>query len=128
MNLTPEQIEQNGEAVKAWQRGEPVQSTAIEGGYIFKTTPEPSWSFSIYLYRPAPKPTPPVYVPFTRETIPMPCVVRNAATENRFAVSAAAGNGVSVLFSNGSGFVKYEELLREFTMDDGSTCGTIVTP
>lgn len=59
MKLSPEQIEQNGEAVKAHQRGEKVE---YRDHYTFEwhpTGPSPLWEFNEVTYRPAPKPEPP---------------------------------------------------------------------
>lgn len=122
MNLTSEQIEQNGEAVKAWMRGEPIQWAALDHPNNWFEENNATFSFGLYLYRPAPKPKPPEYIPFTRETIPMPCVVRHKASGSRHVI-VVAKNGC--LYPAGVLPVSYDELFSDYTMDDGTPCGTL---
>ena len=123
MKLSPEQIEQNGEAVKAHQRGEKVECREMDlPNGKFNPTPEPQWIFNSYTYRPAPKAAPPK--PWDMNTCPaLPFEILRKDKQLRTIVDFAEINRVGI----GYGYmVTYQELLDGYTLTNGLPCG--VTP
>ena len=122
MKLTPEQIEQNGEAVKAHQRGEPVVVCTIDpicGLWNWSPFIYDKWDFDLFTYRPAPKPEPPK--PWDMNTCPkLPFEVLRRDKQIRTIVDAATSSRVGL--GNGA-MLSYQELLAEYTLTDGSPCG-----
>ena len=109
--LTPEQIEDIHARAAVWRGDDILTSSGIVRDCAFFTT-----------HRRKPRPR---YIPWTRETCPpLPFEVVVKSTGNRAAVLIASAEYVR--FGGFDASVGYDQLLKDYTLRDGSPCGTKV--
>ena len=82
----------------------------------------PSWDMQRYNYRIAP---PVKYIPFTRATCPLGAEVIYNHQAEEFLLIAKDEDRV---YPGGVGWITYQRLFDNYTMADGSPCGTLETP
>jgi len=111
----------------AEKSGKVIQALNMSGEWFDASAGALVYSMSPNRYRIKPDPE---YIPFTRDTIPMPCVIKNKKSGNRHMVFSLSADGVFGI-SGTSGelakikFLSYEQIFKESTLEDGSACGTM---
>jgi len=122
MKLTPEQIEQNAAAYIAAMNGKPVQ-LLLDGVWKPSTNHVNTWHMESYCRRPAPEPKPPKLEPWDMKTCPpMPFEVVSKSGDLRTTLNTATHQ---IAYLGYPGSIYWANLLRDFTLPDGSPCGIV---
>ena len=106
--------------MQAWLDGEPIQHRPRTGPYWLALL-EPSWSWGLCDYRIKPAPR---IVSWTAETCPVGAVIRHKAGGDRCVILKALPDRIFMHGWTEHG-VAMDAALCDWTMDDGSPCGTI---
>lgn len=100
----------------AYDRGEAVEC-AHKGRSNFDPMTFPAWNWDGCDYRIKPKPT---VIPWTRSSCPVGnTIIKNG---NRYLILSAGDDSASL---PAYGIMSYKWIMDNFTMDDGSPCGTV---
>jgi len=110
--------------MEAHARGEKIEQYCL-GKWVDVTIP--LWNWSSCSYRIAPTPKLRAWKP---EEVPMPCVLRNKTTGNRFQVLAVILGGLYCVSNSANAFYPFSDLIAssEHSLDGGKTwlpCGVM---
>lgn len=108
------------EVMEAAEKGEKIEVARRECGDLRWTQDEsPTWNWSMWEYRIAPKPSPPKYRPWRMEEVPVGIVIQHKITHFRWLITGASKNWIHTE----EGVNTYGDMLNDYTLLDGSPCG-----
>lgn len=109
--------------MEAAERGEQIEYK-LEGSNEWHTPIETRallWDWNHFTYRIAPKPSPLKYRPWKMEEVPVGEVIQGKLSGNRYLIEAVEEGRIQL---SGGGYLDVNKILANFTLLDGSPCGT----